>query len=93
MRFSKPIRTNVAYNATLRRRPETYDVVALVAYESPLPMATGGTTDGTTTTGGGGGSSVGGTGDWAFTETIESDGVSLLNVNYKAQQVHTFLAK
>lgn len=96
MRFSRPIRTNVAFNASLRTGNVSYNVVSLINYEPPLPLAAGGATDGTTltssstTTGTGG--TIAGTGNWSFAETVETDGVSLLNVKYKERQVHTFLA-
>jgi hypothetical protein len=94
MRFGKPIRTNVAFNSGSRKKESTYDVLSVISYEAPLPMAPGGTTDGTTTsTTTGGFVGVGGTGNWAFAETIEPDGVSLLNLKYKEQDVHAFLAR
>lgn len=58
---------------------ETFDSVYSATYTPPLPSA-----DITPLP-------VGVTGDWTFQELMEMNGVSLLHLMYKNQQIHTFL--
>lgn len=88
MSFRHRNKTNLKYNSHNTKTVETYDVLAAINYEAPLLMY--GTP--TTMTNGNVASLVGTTGDWKFSEMLELDGVSLLNLIYKTQPVHTFLS-
>lgn len=93
MRFSsKPVKTNIAFNSSLRKGSTDYNVVSAAYYIPPLPkavvMSTDGTpTDNTTTT-----VNVGSSGMWSFAELADTDGGALLSLKFRNQQIHTFLA-
>lgn len=86
---SRRLKTNLRYNAGNTKDRENFDAVAAANYVAPLPLATSTTSTTSTTVGTVG---VGSSGNWQFTEIQEMDGVSLLNLIYKNQQIHTFLS-
>lgn len=87
---SSIVRTNIAWNYTLRRRnPEDYQNATTIAYyEPPLPMydipTTAAAANAVTT--------IGTTGNWKFSELLENDSVSVLSLRYKDEPVHVFLS-
>ena len=97
MRFGKPVRTNVSFNASLRKDKPNEKIVAIAYYEAPLPPACPKATNGVEPfscggcSGGGGGGGVGESGYWSMTESTDGD-VRLLTVKFKDQAVHTFSA-
>ena len=87
MRFGKPVRTNVSFNATLRKRENNYNIVDAINYKPPVyvyPSSSQLAEANVTTT-------IGTSGDWKFAELIENDGTSLLRLVYKDQQIQAFL--
>lgn len=91
MRFrSSLIRTNIAWNYTLRlRNPEDYkDATEIAYYEAPLPVYSIPTSAAAANAV----STIGTTGDWKFSEFLENDSVSILSLRYKNEPVHVFLS-
>ena len=96
MRFGKPVRTNVSFNASLRKDERNPNLVAAAYYVAPLPPACPTATNGVkayscTCDGGSGGGGVGSSGLWSMTESTDGD-VSLLAVKFQDQTVHMFSA-
>lgn len=88
MRNSKFTKTNIAYNPSLRKGVNDYDAVSAAYYVPPLPMAVSSSASNTpkpTVT-------IGNSGLWTFAEISDEDGVRLLSLKFRDQQVHTFLA-
>lgn len=84
MHFSrrKPLRTNSAFNPSLRKGDHDYNVVSAAYYEAPLPPAGGYPTP----------NGIGNSGQWSFTELDQGNGVRILSLKFNGQQVHTFHA-
>jgi hypothetical protein len=88
--FRSSVKTNIAWNYTLRRRSsdDYKNASAIAYYEAPLPVypvpATAAASNAV--------SAIGTTGDWKFAEILENDSVSILSLRYKDEPVHVFLS-
>lgn len=97
MRFGKPVRTNISFNASLRKDEPNPKIVTLAYYKPPLPPACPTATNGVEEftcdkkececSGGG----IGSSGLWTMTEVSDGD-ARLLSVKFRDQAVHTFQA-
>lgn len=99
MRFQRRLKSNISFNASLRKDEPNPRIVAAAYYVAPLPPACPTVTTGVETHscscdgggGGGGGGGVGTSGLWSMTETEEGD-VRLLSVKFRDQTVHVYSA-
>lgn len=99
MRIGKPVRTNIWFNASLRKDEPNPKIVSVAYYEPPLPPAcprpTNGVQEfscgGSGSGSGGSGGGIGSSGLWTLSESLDG-GARFLSVKFGDQTVHTFQA-